>query len=96
MGIKKNEQLILEINPELFKIGGKKVESKSYEFFEKVEYEFEELKVKGDGSCLFNSITLAMEDTVFKSQETRQLIAGYILSNPKKYTKDFLGDGKTP
>ena len=53
------------------------------------------MKVPGNGSCLFNSITLAMENTTDKAQETRDMVSSIIKSEPYKYTQSFLATTKT-
>ena len=54
------------------------------------------MKVPSDGSCLFNSITLALENTVEKSEDLRNTVAAYILSDPEKYNKKYLGGALEP
>ena len=54
------------------------------------------MKVPSDGSCLFNSITLAFENTIEKSDEIRGTIAAYIFSDPNKYNRKFLGGALEP
>ena len=47
--------------------------------------------VKADGNCLFNCASLAVEGTVDKPSEMRQLTASIMVSNPEKYSRDELG-----
>ena len=47
--------------------------------------------IKADGNCLFNSATLAMENTVAKPMEMRETIAAIIMSDPTQYSKKTLG-----
>ncbi len=47
--------------------------------------------VKADGNCLFNCATLALEGTVDKPQEMREIIASVMLSDPLTYSKEELG-----
>ena len=47
--------------------------------------------VKADGNCLFNSVSMAMEGTVDKPMELRELVASVILSQPDKYNRNELG-----
>ena len=47
--------------------------------------------VKADGNCLFNCASLAMEGTVEKPDEMRQLTASIMMSNPEKYDRNELG-----
>ena len=47
--------------------------------------------VKADGNCLFNCASLAMEGTVDKPMEIRQLTASIMMSNPDKYSREELG-----
>ena len=47
--------------------------------------------VKADGNCLFNCASLAMEGTVDKPSEMRQLLASIMVSNPEKYNREELG-----
>jgi len=48
-------------------------------------------RVKNDGNCLFNSVSLAMDGTVDKAVEMREAIAAIILADETKYTQKFLG-----
>ena len=82
----KEENLILEIEPGV---------DGSWNL-QKPEGGFSQLKVSSDGSCLFNSITLALEDSVSKSDEVRQTVAAIIISDPSKYNKSFLGGSQDP
>ena len=47
--------------------------------------------VKADGNCLFNCASLAMEGTVEKPAEMRQVTASIMMSNPEKYSREELG-----
>ena len=47
--------------------------------------------IKADGNCLFNSATLAMENTVDKPMEMRETVAAIIMSDSTQYTKKTLG-----
>lgn len=47
--------------------------------------------IKADGNCLFNCGSLAMEGTVDKPGEMRQLVASIMVSNPDKYSAQELG-----
>ena len=47
--------------------------------------------VKADGNCLFNCASLAMEGTVDKPEEMRQLVASIMMSNPEKFSREELG-----
>jgi ubiquitin thioesterase OTU1 len=47
--------------------------------------------VKADGNCLFNCATLALEGTVSKPQETREILASVMLSDPLNFSKSELG-----
>ena len=38
--------------------------------------------VKADGNCLFNCATLALENTVSRPQETREILASVMMSDP--------------
>lgn len=49
-----------------------------------------------DGSCLFNSMTMAVEGVDNKSDEIRSTIAAIILSDEVKYNKQFLGGALEP
>ena len=54
--------------------------------------------IKSDNSCLFNAVALVCEPNNFHNniqKEIRTLVANIILTNEKKYTKDFL-EGRTP
>ena len=57
---------------------------------------FTVLKVNSDGSCLFNSITQAIERTDQKSMEMRSAIAAFIFQEPDRYNKKFLGGALEP
>ena len=47
--------------------------------------------IKADGNCLFNCASLAMEGTVDKPVEMRQLTTSVMMSNPDKFDKNELG-----
>lgn len=47
-------------------------------------------QIKADGSCLFNAITLALENCVDKALEVRQVVASIILSDQNKYNRATL------
>ena len=47
--------------------------------------------IKADGNCLFNCASLAMEGTVDKPGEIRQMVASIMMSNPEKYSREELG-----
>ena len=47
--------------------------------------------VKADGNCLFNCASLAMEGTVDKPGEMRQITVSIMASNPDKYNRAELG-----
>ena len=47
--------------------------------------------VKADGNCLFNCASLAMENTVSKPDEMRQLTASIMMSHPEKFDRNELG-----
>lgn len=57
---------------------------------------FTQMKVPSDGSCLFNSITLAFDNTIEKSEECRSTVAAYIISDPQKFNRTFLGGALEP
>ena len=42
--------------------------------------------VKADGNCLFNCATLALQNTVDHPQETREILASIMLSDPVTFT----------
>ena len=48
-------------------------------------------RVKNDGNCLFNSVSLAMEANVDKAMEMREAIVAIILADEVKYTQSYLG-----
>ena len=45
----------------------------------------------GDGNCLFNSATLALQNTMDSPQETRKIVASVILSDPDTFNAAELG-----
>lgn len=45
------------------------------------------VEVKGDGNCLFNSVTLAIENTIEFPHETRKKAAAVIISDPLVFNK---------
>ena len=47
--------------------------------------------VKADGNCLFNCATLALQNTVSSPQETREILASVILSDPMTFSAAELG-----
>ena len=47
--------------------------------------------MKADGNCLFNCASLAMEGTVDKPGEMRQITVSIMASNPDKYNRGELG-----
>jgi len=51
----------------------------------------QEEKVKADGNCLFNCLTLAMEGVVNKPQETREMVVSIMMSQPDVFTEAELG-----
>ena len=54
------------------------------------------MHVPSNGACLFNSVSLAIENTIEKPDQMRNLISSYILQNPQKYNKKFLDDSMQP
>ena len=55
---------------------------------EAIEMEVEH--VLADGNCLFNSVTLALENTVDRPYETREKLAKFMLSDPVIFNKTLL------
>lgn len=82
MGLKNNDAIIVEI---LLK------DTRAWRQSVSLEGGFTQAKVSSDGSCLFNAITLGLEDRVDKSDELRGTVAAIILSDPGKYGQNFLG-----
>lgn len=47
--------------------------------------------IKADGSCLFNAVSLAVENTIEISDKLREIVASIILSDPQNYGELVLG-----
>ena len=52
--------------------------------------QMDKVQIKADGNCLFNAVTQAI-DHVQTPQETRELIASVMLSDPVTFSKAELG-----
>jgi ubiquitin thioesterase OTU1 len=56
----------------------------------------EVIKVPSDGACLFNAINFAIGTGDGHSDEARNTVATFILAEPVKYNKSFLGGQLEP